>query len=363
MSNAGEQVCPAPTKGRQGEMKAARFYKAGEPLRVEDVMPPEPGPKEVLVKIQAAGICGTDLHIAVEGTIPTAYTPITLGHEGAGMIAALGEGVTGWQVGDRVCFLPHAPCGECWYCTRERETLCPRTQIFGLHRDGTFAEAVVVPARCLAALPEATPFDISAILTDAVSTAYHAVVVRGGVHPGETVVVIGCGGVGHHAVLFAHRAGAGRVIAVDVAEGMLRRAQEAGADATVNVREEDVAKRVKSLTDGLGVDMAVECVGRAETVTVALKCLRRGGRVVVVGVGPERVTLPPLQAFVGMDLALLGSMGFDRADLEAVIGMVSRGEVDLSGSVSEILPLAEINQAMRRAAERGGDTVRVVIVP
>lgn len=355
-------------------MKAARFYKAGESLRVEDITIPKLGPGEVLVEVRAAGVCGTDLHIALEGTIPTARTPITLGHEGAGVITALGtpltppdaggrEGVTEWQAGDRVCFLPHVPCGECWYCTEGREALCPRTQIFGLHRDGTFAEAILVPARCLVALPEAISLELGAILTDAVSTAYHAVAVRGAVQRGESVVVIGCGGVGHHAILFARHLGAGQIIAVDMAEGALRRARKAGADATVNAQEDDVAQQVRTLTDGLGADLAVECVGRAETVTTALKSLRRGGRAVVVGVGPARVTLPPLQAFVGMDLALLGSMGFDRADLEAVIGMVAKGELDLAGSVSEMVPLAEINQAMQHVAERQGDSVRLVVVP
>jgi len=344
-------------------MYAARFYKAGQPLQIEEIETPEPGPGEVLIETRAAGICGTDLHIALEGTIPTAYTPITLGHEGAGVIVALGKGVTGWQVGDRVCFLPHVPCGECWYCTQDREALCPRTQIFGLHRDGTFAGFIAVPSHCLVALPEGIPFEQGAILTDAVSTAYHAVAVRGSMQPGEIVVVIGCGGVGHHAVLLAHKLGAARVIAVDVSDGALRRAQEAGADAVVNGLEEDVAKRVKDLTDGLGANLAVECVGRAETVTTALRCLRRGGRTVIVGVGPERVTLPPLQAFVGMDLTLQGSMGFDRADLEAVLGMVVKGELDLSRSVSEKLPLKEINLAMRRVAEQREDSVRVVVTP
>ncbi|MCZ7567295.1 MAG: zinc-binding dehydrogenase [Ardenticatenaceae bacterium] len=342
-------------------MKAARFYEAGRPLQIEEVAMPEPGPGEVLVAVEAAGICGTDLHIALEGTIPPARTPITLGHEGGGRIATLGAGVEGWDVGDRVCFLPHAPCGQCWYCLNDRETLCPRTEIFGLHRDGTFAEAVVVPARCLVALPTAIPFEQGAILSDAVATAYHAVAVRAAVRPGKTVVVVGCGGVGHHAIWFARHQGAGRVIAVDVAAGPLRRALEAGADATIDAREEDVPRRVKTLTGGLGADLAVECVGRAETVTAALKCLRRGGRAVVVGVGPERVTLPPLQAFVGMDLALLGSMGSNRTDLEAVIAMVARGDMDLAGSVSATVLLAEINQALQRLAAQRGDDVRVVV--
>lgn len=344
-------------------MKAARFYDVGRPLQIEEVAMPEPGPGEVLVAIGAAGLCGTDLHIALEGTIPPARTPITLGHEGAGRIAALGAGVEGWDVGDRVCFLPHAPCGQCWYCLNDRETLCPRTEIFGLHRDGTFAEAVAVPARCLVPLPASIPFEQGAILSDAVATAYHAVAVRAAVRPGEMVVVVGCGGVGHHAIWFARHQGAGRVIAVDVATGALRRALDAGADTAVNAREENIPHRVKDLTGGLGADLAVECVGRAETVMTALKCLRRGGRAVVVGVGPERVTLPPLQAFVGMDLALLGSMGSDGADLGAVIALVARGELDLSGSVSAAVPLAGINRALQRAAAQRGDDVRVVVAP
>lgn len=342
-------------------MRAARFYGAAEPLRLEDIDKPVPGTDEVLVEIRAAGICGTDLHIALEGTIPTSHTPITLGHEGAGVVAATGDGVTGWEVGDRVCFLPHVPCGGCWYCTRGREALCPQTQILGLRRDGTFAEFTTVPARCLVALPPDIPFEQGAVLTDAVATAYHALAVRGAMQPGETVAVIGCGGVGYHVVLLARKLGAARLIAIDIDRGALRRAKEAHADAVLHPRD-DVAEQVRVLTDGLGADLAVECVGRAETVTTALKCLRRSGRAVVVGVGPERVTLPPLQAFVGMDLALLGSMGFDRADLEAVIDMARRRELNLAGSLGELVPLAEINGAMQRLAERKTDSVRVVIV-
>ncbi|MDR7463603.1 MAG: zinc-binding dehydrogenase [Armatimonadota bacterium] len=162
-------------------------------------------------------------------------------------------------------------------------------------------------------------------------------------------------------MLLARKLGAARLIAIDIDRGALRRAKEAHADAVLHPRD-DVAEQVRVLTDGLGADLAVECVGRAETVTTALKCLRRSGRAVVVGVGPERVTLPPLQAFVGMDLALLGSMGFDRADLEAVIDMARRRELNLAGSLGELVPLAEINGAMQRLAERKTDSVRVVIV-
>jgi threonine dehydrogenase-like Zn-dependent dehydrogenase len=169
--------------------------------------------------------------------------------------------------------------------------------------------------------------------------------------------------VGHHGVLWAKHIGATPIIAVDVSAGALRRAREAGADHVINSAEADAPKAVRGLTGGAGADCALEFVGRAETVTKALKCLKRGGRAVVVGVGLERVTLPPLQAFVGSELSLVASLGFHRADLEKIIGMVAAGEVDVTGSVTDIAPLEEINQALQRLAERKGDPVRVVVRP
>lgn len=344
-------------------MKAARYYQAGKPLQTETMPDPQPGPGEAIVAVRAAGICGTDLHIAVEGTIPTVVQPITLGHEAAGVVAAVGPAVEGWREGDRVCLMPHVPCGECHYCTNGEEALCPRTQILGVHFDGAFAEYIKIAASALVALPDNVPFEIGAILTDAVSTAYHAVVCRAQLQTGETVAVFGCGGVGHHGVMWAHHHGAGRIIAVDVAPGALARAQAAGADETIDAREGDTARKIKALTDGLGVDLALEFVGRAETVSEGLKSLRRSGRAVVVGVGPDRVTLPPLQVFVGLESALIGSMGFHRTDLERIIEMVASGEVGLGESVGQTLPLAEINAALQLAAEQGGDAARVVVVP
>ncbi len=341
-------------------MRAARFYQAGQPLKIEEVPTPTPGPGEVLLAVQAAGLCGTDLHIALEGTIPTAYQPITLGHEAAGVVAQVGAGVADWKPGDRAAVFPNIACGHCYACASGREALCLNSRILGVQADGAFAEFLLIPARTLARLPETIPFELGAILTDAVSTAYHAVVCRGGVQRAETVVVIGCGGVGHHGVLWAKQRGA-RVIAVDPNAGALRRAQEAGADHALNPTAGDIPKAVRALTDGAGADCAFEFVGRAETVTTALKCLKRGGRAVVVGVSQERVTLPPLQAFVGNELALVASLGFHRADLEKIIAMVAAGELDLHASVSEIVPLEEINAALYRLAAQKGDTVRMAV--
>jgi len=227
--------------------------------------------------------------------------------------------------------------------------------------DGAFAEYLMVPERALIRLPDSIPFEIGAILTDAVSTAYHAVTCRGDIRHGETVAVIGCGGVGHHAIIWAKQRGAAKVFAVDTSEAALQRAQQAGADNTINAKEDNVPRTIRTLTGGVGVDCALEFVGRAETVTNAIKCLRRGGRAVVVGVGQDRVTLPTLQTFVGNELSLVGSLGFHRGDLEEIIKMVASQKVDLSASVGEVVPLDDINEALHRLAEQKSDTVRMVV--
>lgn len=345
-------------------MKAARFYGANQPLKIEDIPRPRPEPGEVVLAVQAVGLCGTDLHIALEGSIPTSFQPITLGHEAAGVVVEIGPGVTDWVVGDSAVVFPNIACGECYACATGREALCLKGRILGVQIDGAFAEYLCVPARTLVRLPATVPPEIGAILTDAVSTAYHAVVCRGNVQQGETVVVVGCGGVGYHGVLWARHCGAAKVIAVDTAAGSLRRAQEAGADHAINPAESDVPKTVRALTGGAGAGCALEFVGRAETVTTALRCLGRGGRAVVVGVGQERVTLPPLQAFVGNEQSLVASLGSHRADLEEIIAMMAfSGEPELDRSVTGIVPLSEINAALRRMAERKGDPVRIVVKP
>ena len=342
-------------------MKAARFYGTDQPLKIEEIPEPKVGTGEVLLAVKAAGLCGTDLHIALEGTIPTAYQPITLGHEAAGIVAKIGDGVVDWKENDRAAVFPNIACGECYACLSGREALCLKSRILGLQTDGAFAEYLLVPARTLIRLPVAISFEIGAILTDAVSTAFHAVACRGNIQRGETVAVVGCGGVGHHAIIWAKQRGAAKVFAIDTSEGALKRAQKAGAGHTLNPLEANVSRTVRTLTDGAGVDCALEFVGRAETVTTAIKCLRRGGRAVIVGVGQERVTLPTLQTFVGNELSLVGSLGFHRGDLETIIEMVAAHMVDLSESVSEVVPLSEINTALHRLAEQKGDAARMVV--
>lgn len=344
-------------------MRAARFHAPGKPLTVEDISVLPPGTGEVRVEVKGCGICGTDLHIALEGSIQLPKTPITLGHEAAGVVAEVGPGVSGWVTGDRVAIFPNVACGSCYPCREGREVLCLDAQVLGINRDGAFADSVTLPATCLLPLPEAVPFTVGAIVADAVSTAYRAVVGRGALRSGERVAVFGCGGLGIHGIKIARLLGASRIIAVDVAPGGLRRAREAGATETVDAREGDVAKRIRSLTGGEGVDLALEFVGLKASVTEAIRSLKRGGRAVVAGVGPDRVELPPLRSFVGSELSVLASMGFTRGDVQTVIGLAASGRLDLASSVTEEIPLSQINEGFRRAFAKEGDPIRIVVVP
>lgn len=344
-------------------MRAARFYAAKEPLRIEEVEASPPGEGEVSVAVEACGICGTDLHVAIEGTIQLPKTPIVLGHEAAGVVAAVGAGVTRWKTGDRVTIFPNVACGKCYACRRGREVLCPQAQVLGINREGAFAESITLPASCLLPLPAAVSFPVGAIVADAVSTAYRAVAHRGALQRGESVAVFGCGGLGIHGIKLAKLLGAGKIIGVDVARGALRRAEEASATHVVDASGGEAAKQIRALTAGEGVDLAVEFVGLKASVTEAMRSLRRGGRAVIAGIGGDRVELPPLRSFVGGELAVLASMGFDREEVETVIRLVAEGTLDLSSSVTDVIPLDAINEGFRRAFTKEGDPIRIVVRP
>lgn len=339
-------------------MPAARLHRAGEGLVVDEVPVPEPAAGEVLVQVRACGLCGTDLHLALEGSLPVARTPITLGHEAAGVVAAARGGR--FREGDRVAIFPAASCGACRFCLSGRESLCDESQVFGMARDGALAAYVAVPWRSLVALPDAVPFDVGAVVTDGAATPLHALRSRGRLGAGETVGIFGCGGLGTHAIQLARLMGAARIVAVDRDDEALARALRVGADLALHPERCDVVREIRTRLGG-GLDLAVELVGLPATVELALKCLGKGGRAVAVGVGPGRPTLAPLAAFVGREQALIGSFGMDRADISDLYSLVAAGRLDLSGSISARYPLAGADAALRRLA--AGGVVRVVVEP
>jgi len=342
-------------------MKAVRLYEGPE-VRVEEALEPEAGPGQIRVAVQAAGVCGTDLH-AARGELPVPGLPVIMGHEGAGVVDAVGEGVSGFSAGDRVLLLPSETCGACPACEAGHLGLCPGAQIFGMARDGTFAEKIAVPEACALPLPAEVSFEHGAILADAVATAYHAVATRAGIRGGERVAVIGCGGVGYHAILLARLLGAKTIVAADASKGALRRAAAAGADALVDVNAPNARKAIREAAGGGGPELVIEYVGKKASVELALASVARGGRVIIGGVGMESPELGPLVAFVGKEIGVLGSMGYTRSELAHVVELTASEQLDLSGSITARYPLERAAEALDDLENRRNDPVRLALLP
>jgi 2-desacetyl-2-hydroxyethyl bacteriochlorophyllide A dehydrogenase len=342
-------------------MRAARFEGVGQPLAVQDIPVPVPGADEVLVRVASTGLCGSDVHIAVEGITPTPYLPITLGHEIAGTVAAVGDAVTDWSGGERVCVFPVLFDGTCSSCLAGHSEICLNRRIVGIHVDGGLAEHVAVPARNLVEIPDGVPFEQGSICTDAVITPFHALADVARLQPGESVVVLGVGGLGLHAVQIAKLAGASPVIAVDTRAAQLARAGQSGADVVVDASGESVVDAVLAATAGIGVDVAAEFVGAQATIRQAVECLRIGGRAVVVGLGADPIEVLPPTVFVRKQLQLLGSYGGTLTTLQRVLQLVGTGRLDVSRSITHTFALDDADQAMRTLHEKTGDPQRVVV--
>ncbi len=343
------------------QMVAARFKAPGAPLSVEECELAPPGAGQVLVQVKAAGICGSDLHMW-HGRVPVRKTPMVLGHEIAGLIVECGVGTAPWSVGDRVIVRAASGCGSCARCLGDEDNLCPDQTVLGMDTDGGFAQYVLTPAANLVALPAEIPFEAGAILTDAVATPFHAIATRGRLKAGESVVVIGCGGLGTHAVQLALLRGAALVVAVDMRPAALERARSLGAHEVIDSGGEAPHKAVQRLTGG-GADLALDFVGKPDTASQAVRCLRPGGRVVIVGMGQAPINLPPPALFAWREHAVIGSYGSTRRDVDEVVGLVRSGRLDLSGSVTGRFALAAVNEALETLDQGQSDHVRLVITP
>jgi 2-desacetyl-2-hydroxyethyl bacteriochlorophyllide A dehydrogenase len=342
-------------------MRAARLHEPGadDPdVRIDDVAVPSPGPGQVLVEVHACGVCASDLHV-VAGVTPAATLPLVLGHEAVGDIAAVGEGVTDWLVGDRVLVLPAWPCGRCPYCLGGRENLCRSLRVPGVDVDGAQAGYTLADARVVTHVPRDVPVEQAAILVDAVATPYHALK-RAGVTQGSTVAIVGLGGLGMHAVQLARLAGAATVVGVDVDPVNLERARDWGADAVVDATDGKPARRVRELTEG-GVGKAIEFVGRNQTIDQAIKMLAPGGRAVVVGLTPERLETLPSALLVSNELEVVGSFGSTRQDVDELVDLLDAGRLDLSRSVTHTYDLERFPDALRQLHTRRDNPIRIVI--
>ena len=340
-------------------MKAAVFYAAHEPMRIEDVPTPQPRAGEILIRVAGCGVCHTDLHYLDHGTPTFKQPPVILGHEIAGTVAALGAGVATLKEADRVLVPAVLSCGHCTLCRTGRENICENSQMLGNHIDGGYAEYVAVPAKDVYRMPDDVPLVEGSVIADAVTTPFHAVVRRGKVAAGDWVIVFGCGGVGLSLVQVAAAVGA-RVIAVDVKDAKLETARRFGATATLNpAAVPKLDKAVRALSGG-GVDVAFEAVGKATAQEAALNCLKTGGRLVLVGYSPETL---PLNAGRVMfrELDIMGSLGCRPVDYPRAIELVRQGKVRLADMVTHRFPLDRIGEAMDTL--RAGDAIRIVVTP
>ncbi len=347
----------------------------GEPVRIETIVVPDPGPGEAVVKVQACGVCHTDLHYR-EGGISDDY-PFLLGHEAAGVVESVGEGVTEVAPGDFVVLNWRAVCGQCraclrgrpWYCftthnAKQKMTLEDGTELSPALGIGAFADKTLVAAgQCTKVDPAASPA-AAGLLGCGVMAGLGAAVNTGNVGRGDSVAVIGCGGVGNAAVMGSRLAGAARIIAVDIDDAKLATAQRLGATHTVNSRSTDPVEAIRELTGGNGADVVIEAVGRPETYRQAFYARDLAGTVVLVGVPTPEMTLElPLLDVFGRGGSLKSSWYGDclpSRDFPMLIDLYRQGRLDLDAFVSETIGLDEVEEAF--AKMHRGEVLRSVVV-
>ncbi|MCX5244263.1 S-(hydroxymethyl)mycothiol dehydrogenase [Streptomyces sp. NBC_00201] len=347
----------------------------GAPVSLETIIVPDPGPGEALVKVEACGVCHTDLHYR-EGGINDDF-PFLLGHEAAGVVESVGEGVTDVAPGDFVILNWRAVCGNCrtclrgrpWYCfnthnAKQKMTLLDGTELSPALGIGAFAEKTLVAAGQCTKVDRAASAAAAGLLGCGVMAGIGAAINTGNVGRGDSVAVIGCGGVGDAAIVGSGLAGAAKIIAVDVDDRKLATASRLGATHTVNAREGDPVEAIRELTGGFGADVVIEAVGRPETYQQAFYARDLAGTVVLVGVPtPEmKLELPLLDVF-GRGGSLKSSWYGDclpSRDFPMLIDLYLQGRLDLDAFVTETIALDEVEKAFERM--HGGDVLRSVVV-
>jgi S-(hydroxymethyl)mycothiol dehydrogenase len=357
------------------EVKGVVARGKGTPVSIETVVVPDPGPGEAVVDVQACGVCHTDLHYR-EGGISDDF-PFLLGHEAAGIVSAVGEGVTDVAVGDYVILNWRAVCGQCRACLKgepqycfdthnaaQRMTLTDGTELSPALGIGAFAEKTLVHAGQCTKVNPAAPPTAAGLLGCGVMAGVGAAINTGGVRRGETVAVFGCGGVGDAAIAGARLAGATTIIAVDIEDRKLEWAKGMGVTHTVNSRESDPVEAVKALTGGFGVDVAIDAVGHPKVFEQAFYARDLAGRVVMVGVPTPGMTveLPAIEIF-GRGGAITSSWYGDclpSRDFPMLIDLYLQGRFDLDAFVSETIGLDDVEEAFEKMHR--GEVLRSVVV-
>lgn len=366
------------------QFRASVYRSVDEKLQVEDVLvDPNPGHGEVLVKLKASGVCHSDYHGRIgEWTLDA---PMVLGHEGAGIVEAVGEGVSTVEVGDHVVLCWTPACGKCEFCISGRPVLCDLfTETGAIHKPldgqvklsspsgeeinsfiatGTFGEYAMLPEAAAIKVRKDIPFAEASLIGCAVTTGIGAAINTAGVTPGSTVLVIGCGGVGLNIIQGAALAGARMVIAADLSDAKLEAAQQFGATHTINSGSTDLLEAVSELTDGRGVDFALEAIGLAKTIELAYQSLAKGGIGVVAGQVPEGVTISidPYDMSENEKTLKGSNYGSSRPaiDFPHIADLFMEGKVQLSPLVTRRITLDEVDDAFDEMSR--GIGIRAVI--
>jgi L-iditol 2-dehydrogenase len=332
-------------------------------LAIQDLPDPTPGPDELLIEVAACGICGSDVH-GYDGSTGRRIPPIVMGHEAAGIVAAVGTEVSGFAPGDRVTFDSTVFCGVCDYCLQGQVNLCDNRQVIGVscgeyRRAGAFAELLTVPARVAYRLPDNLSFPEAAML-EAVSVALHGVAVSE-LMGKEVVLVIGAGMIGLLLLQAARAAGASRVYISDVDETRLKLAEELGADETFLASGAALVEEILRRTDGRGVDVVLEAVGRDETIAAGIDCVRKGGTVTLVGNISPQVTLS-LQKVVSRQIRLQGSCA-SAGEYPQAMELIARNEIKVASLITAVAPLSDGASWFERLHAREPNLMKIVLDP
>ena len=342
-------------------MKAIRFVGVNQPLQMQEIPIPEIGARDVLVKVKAAGVCHSDAHYRA-GISPVRPVPLTLGHEVAGVVERAGADVTHLKPGDRVCLHYNLSCGDCYHCTTGNDQFCEKVLMIGHYTNGGYAEFIAVPARNAIPLPDEIPFEQGATLMCASATAFHALR-KSRLKGGETVAIFGAGGLGQSAIQLAKAFGAVEVFAVDLNEEKLSLAAQYDA-IPINAKETDPVVEIKRLTNGKGVDVAIEMIGLSKTMKQALQVAGVLGRVVVVGLSNQPLEIQTYTELLGNEVELIGSNDHHLQELPLLLDLARRKVLDTSQIVTRLIPLdADAINNTLDALERFGSGIRTVVVP
>ncbi len=343
-------------------MKAVRFVGINRPLEMQEIPIPDIQSGDILVQVKAAGICHSDAHYRA-GVSPVSHIPLTFGHEVSGIIVDIGSEVSHVKPGDRVSLHYLISCGDCYYCSTGNEQFCPHGKMIGHHTDGGYAEYIAVPARNAIRLPEEIPFEEGATLMCASATAYHALL-KARIKPGDRVAIYGVGGLGQSAIQLASTFGAPEVYAVDINKSKLNLASAQGA-IPINAAEVDAVEKIKSLAGRHGVDVAIELIGLPLTQKQALQSVGPMGRVVLVGLSADDLSVRTYSEIIGNEVELIGSNDHRLSELPHLIDFAQKKMLDTSSIVSETIPLDadSINAVLDRMDKHDNTGVRTVITP